>query len=209
MTLDRYNAISNPLMYAADMFKWCALGSWLWFYLFGMVDALIHTILTFHLCFCGFKEINHFFCDIPPLLSLFSSDIEVNELDIFILCEFTKMSTISWVLVFYCYIISLVLKICSAEGRFKAVSTCTSHPTTAVAIFQGMMSIMYFQPSSAYSLHQDKMTSLFYTLVIFMLNAVIYSLRNEDVKASVKCPWKVEFQIKSIDICHLCTYISI
>ncbi|XP_052037227.1 olfactory receptor 5W2-like [Apodemus sylvaticus] len=185
MAFDRYKAISNPLLYAADMSRVMCYQLLAVVYGVGMVDALTHTTLTFQLCFCGSSEINHFFCDVPPLLLLSCSDTEVNELVIFTLFGFIELSTISGVLVSYCYIISSVLKIRSAEGRFKAFSTCTSH-LTAVAIFQGTMLFMYFRPSSAYSLDQDKMTSLFYTLVIPLLNPLIYSLRNKDVKASVK-----------------------
>ncbi|XP_027276943.1 olfactory receptor 5W2-like [Cricetulus griseus] len=185
MAFDRYKAISNPLLYAVDMSRLVCYQLLAVVYLVGMVDALTHTTLTFRLCFCGSKEINHFFCDVPPLLLLSCSDTEVNELVIFTLFGFIELSTISGVLVSYGYIISSVLKIHSAEGRFKAFSTCTSH-LTAVAIFQGTMLFMYFRPSSAYSLDQDKMTSLFYTLVIPMLNPLIYSLRNKDVKSSAK-----------------------
>ncbi|XP_049991817.1 olfactory receptor 5W2-like [Alexandromys fortis] len=185
MAFDRYKAISNPLLYAVDMSRKVCYQLLAVVYLVGMVDALTHTTLTFRLCFCGSSEINHFFCDVPPLLLLSCSGTEVNELVIFTLFGFIELSTISGVLVSYCYIILSVLKICSAEGRFKAFSTCTSH-LTVVAIFQGTMLFMYFRPSSAYSLDQDKMTSLFYTLVIPMLNPLIYSLRNKDVKSSVK-----------------------
>nr|XP_002708960.1 olfactory receptor 5W2-like [Oryctolagus cuniculus] len=185
MAFDRYKAISNPLLYTVNMStKMCSL-SMAGVYLVGMADALIHTSLTFRLCFCGSKEINHFFCDIPPLLLLSCSDTQVNELVIFTVFGFIELSTISGVLVSYCYIISSVLKIRSAEGRFKAFSTCTSH-FTAVAIFQGTILFMYFRPSSSYSLDEDKMTSLFYTLVIPMLNPLIYSLRNKDVKEALE-----------------------
>jgi olfactory receptor len=154
-------------------------------YLVAKADALIHTTLTFRLCFCGSNEINHFFCDVPPLLLLSCSDTQANELAIFTIFGFIELSTISGVLVSYCYIILLVLKICSAESRFKAFSTCASH-LTAVAIFQGNMLFMYFQPSSSHSLDQDKMNSLFYTIVIPMLNPLIYSLRNKDVKDALQ-----------------------
>nr|XP_006989811.1 olfactory receptor 5W2-like [Peromyscus maniculatus bairdii] len=185
MAFDQYKAISNPLLYAVDMSRMVCYQLLAVVYLVGMVDALTHTTLTFRLCFCGSSEINHFFCDVPPLLLLSCSDTEVNELVIFTLFGFIELSTISGVLVSYCYIIASVLKIRSAEGRFKAFSTCTSH-LTAVAIFQGTMLFMYFRPSSAYSLDQDKITSLFYTLVIPMLNPLIYSIRNKDVKSSAK-----------------------
>ncbi|KFO37939.1 olfactory receptor 5W2 [Fukomys damarensis] len=185
MAFDRYKAISRPLLFTAHMSsRLCSLlvaGV----YLVGLTDALIHTTLTFRLCFCGSNEINHFFCDVPPLLLISCSDIEVNELVIFTIFGFIELSTISGVLVSYFYIILSVMKIRSVEGRFKAFSTCASH-LTAVSVFQGTMLFMYFQPSSAYSLDQDKMTSLFYTLVIPTLNPLICSLRNKDVKEALQ-----------------------
>ncbi|XP_040860123.1 olfactory receptor 5W2-like [Ochotona curzoniae] len=185
MAFDRYQAISNPLLYTVNMSnKVCSL-LMAGVYLVGVTDALIHTTLTFRLCFCGSNEINHFFCDLPPLFILSCSDIQLNELTLFTVFGFIELSTVSGVLVSYCYIILSVLKMPSAEGRLKAFSTCTSH-LTAVAIFQGTMLFMYFRPSSSYSLDQDKMTSLFYTLVIPMLNPLIYSLRNKDVKQALE-----------------------
>ncbi|XP_021011853.1 olfactory receptor 5W2-like [Mus caroli] len=185
MAFDRYQAISNPLLYTVNMSSMVCFMLMTGVYLVATTDGLIHTILAFRLCFCGSNEINHFFCDLPPLYLLSCSEIQVNELALFIVFGFIELSTISGVLVSYCYIILSVLKIRSAEGRFKAFSTCTSHLTT-VAIFQGTMLFMYFRPSSSYSLDQDKMTSLFYTLVIPMLNPLIYSLRNKDVKEALQ-----------------------
>uniref|UniRef100_A0A8C6MVF3 Olfactory receptor n=1 Tax=Mus spicilegus TaxID=10103 RepID=A0A8C6MVF3_MUSSI len=185
MAFDRYKAISNPLLYAVDMSRKVCFQLLTGVYSVALADALIHTTLTFHLCFCGSNEINHFFCDIPPVLVLSCSDTQVNVLVIFTVFGFIELSTISGVLISYCYIISSVLKISSAAGRLKAFSTCTSH-LTAVAIFQGTMLFMYFRPSSSYSLDQDKVTSLFYTLVIPMLNPLIYSLRNKDVKEALQ-----------------------
>ncbi|XP_005065076.1 olfactory receptor 5W2-like [Mesocricetus auratus] len=185
MAFDRYKAISHPLMYSVEMSKsvcYCLLGG---VYVIGMIDTVIHTIMTFGLCFCGSNEINHFFCDIPPILLLSCSDTQVNELITFIIFGFIELSTISGVLVSYCYIICSVIKIHSTEGRFKAFSTCASH-LTAVVIFQGTLLFMYFRPASAYSLDQDKMASVFYTLVIPLLNPLIYSLRNKDVKEALQ-----------------------
>ncbi|KAM6159757.1 olfactory receptor 5W2-like [Erethizon dorsatum] len=185
MAFDRYQAVSNPLLYTAHMsgglcsrFQACV-------YLVALADALINTVLAFRLCFCGSNQINHFFCDAPALLLLSCSDTQVNELVIFIIFGFIELSTISGVFVSYWYIILSVLKIRSAAGKVRAFSTCASH-LTAVAIFQGTLLFMYFRPSSAYSLDQDKMTSLFYTLVIPMLNPLIYSLRNKDVKEALE-----------------------
>ncbi|EFB22441.1 hypothetical protein PANDA_016614, partial [Ailuropoda melanoleuca] len=185
MAYDRYVAICNPLLYTVVMSRGICIRLIVLSYMGGNMNALIHTSLTFRLCFCDSNEINHFFCDAPPLLLLSCSDTQVNELAIFTIFGFIELSTISGVLVSYCYIILSVLKIHSVEGRFRAFSTCTSHLTT-VAIFQGTMLFMYFRPSSSYSLDQDKITSLFYTLVIPMLNPLIYSLRNKDVKEALK-----------------------
>ncbi|ERE69583.1 olfactory receptor 5W2 [Cricetulus griseus] len=185
MAYDRYQAISNPLLYTVKMSNRVCSMLIAGVYIVGTADALIHSTLVFRLCFCGSNEINHFFCDVPPLLLISCSDTEVNELAIFTIFGFIELSTISGLLVSYCYIISSVFKIRSAEGRFKAFSTCASH-LTAVAIFQGTLLFMYFRPSSSYSLDQDKMTSLFYTLVIPMLNPLIYSLRNKDVKEALE-----------------------
>ncbi|KAM5225871.1 olfactory receptor 5W2-like [Hipposideros larvatus] len=185
MAFDRYKAISNPLLYAVSMSSRVCSGLMAGVYMVGIADALVHTTLAFRLCFCGSNEINHFFCDLPPLFLLSCSDTWINELVIFTIYGFLELSSIAGVLVSYCYIILSVLKIHSSEGRFKAFSTCTSH-LTAVAIFQGTVLFTYFRPSSSYSLDQDKMTSLFYTLVIPTLNPLIYSLRNKDVKQAVK-----------------------
>ncbi|KAG5200082.1 hypothetical protein JEQ12_006561 [Ovis aries] len=185
MAYDRYKAISSPLLYAVSMSSRVCSLLMAGVYLVGMIDALINTTLAFHLCFCGSNEINHFFCDVPPLLLISCSDTQVNELVIFMIFGFIELSSISGVLVSYCYIILSVLKIHSAKGGFKAFSTCVSH-LTSVAVFQGTMLFMYFRPSSSYSLEEDKMTSLFYTIVIPMLNPLIYSLRNKDVKQTLK-----------------------
>ncbi|XP_068947097.1 olfactory receptor 5W2-like [Petaurus breviceps papuanus] len=184
MAFDRYMAISNPLLYTVNMSSRVCYVLIVSVYLVGMVDALLHTTLTFTLSFCRSNEINHFFCDVPPLLLISCSDTYVNELVIFTVFGFIEMVTISAVLISYCYIVLSVFKIHSTEGRYKTFSTCTSH-LTAVTIFQGTILFMYFRPSSAYSLDQDKMTSLFYTLVIPMLNPLIYSLRNKDVKGAL------------------------
>ncbi|XP_036621065.1 olfactory receptor 5W2-like [Trichosurus vulpecula] len=184
MAFDRYMAVSNPLLYTVNMSSWVCYLLTASVYMVGLVDALVHTTLTFTLSFCKSNEINHFFCDVPPLLIISCSDTYVNELVIFTVFGFIEMVTISTVLISYCYIILSVFKMPSTEGRYKTFSTCSSH-LTAVTIFQGTMLFMYFRPSSSYSLDQDKVTSLFYTLVIPMLNPLIYSLRNKDVKRAL------------------------
>ena len=171
MAYEQYKATSSPLFYAVSMSSGVCSLIMAGVYLVGMTDALIHTTLAFRLCFCGPNEINHFFCCPVDIFS----DAQVNELVTFMVSGFIELSTISGILVSCCYIILPVLKIHSAEGKFKAFSTCISH-LTAVAIFQGTMLFLYFRRNSSYSLDQDKMILLFYTLVISMLNPLIYSL---------------------------------
>ncbi|XP_004412034.1 PREDICTED: olfactory receptor-like protein OLF2 [Odobenus rosmarus divergens] len=185
MAFDWYKAISNPLLYTVSMSRRVCSLLMAGVYMVGIVDASVNMILTFQLCFCGSNVINHFFCDVLPLLLSSCSDTQVNELVIFIIFGFIELIALSVLCVSYCYIILAVIKINSAEGRFKAFSTCTSH-LTAVAIFQGTLLFMYFWPSSSYSLDQDKIISLFYTLVIPMLNPLIYSLRKKDVKKALR-----------------------
>ncbi|XP_072826919.1 olfactory receptor 5W2-like [Vicugna pacos] len=149
MAYDRYKAISNPLLYTVSMSGSVCSLLVAGVYLVGMADSLMHTTLAFRLCFCGSNEINHFFCDLPPLFLLSCSGIQVNELVLFTIFGFIELSTISGVLVSYFYIILSVLKIHSAEV---------------------------------------------YTLVIPMLNPLIYSLRNKDVKEALE---KLKIKLKN------------
>uniref|UniRef100_A0A4W2GS87 Olfactory receptor n=1 Tax=Bos indicus x Bos taurus TaxID=30522 RepID=A0A4W2GS87_BOBOX len=182
MAYDRYVAINNPLLYTVKMSgKVCSL-LMAGVYVVRVMDALINTVLTFHLCFCGSNEINHFFCDVPPLLLLTCSDTQIMLL---ISSSCVVGTSIITVLLSYSYIKATILRMNSSEGRRKAFSTCASH-LTAVAIFHGTLLFMHFRPSSSYSMDTDKITSAFYTVVIPMLNPLIYSLRNKDVKVAIK-----------------------
>ena len=126
-----------------------------------------------------------FFCNFPPLLVLFSSDTTINEIVMFPYSSCVLGCSIIIVFISYSYIITTILRMNSAEWRRKAFSTCASH-LTAVAIFHGTLLFMYFRPSSSYSMDTDKTVSIFYTVVIPMLNPLIYSLRNKDVKGALK-----------------------
>ena len=148
MAYDLYKAISSRLLYAVSMSSGVCSLLVAGVYLVGMANALTHTILAFCLCFCGSKEISHFFYDLPPLFLLSWCYIQINELVLFIILTFIELSTISGVLISYCYTTLSVLKIHSVEGRFRAFSTCTSH-LTAVEIFEGTMLFMYFRLSSS------------------------------------------------------------
>lgn len=185
MAYDRYVAICNPLLYTNAMSRSICTQLVTFAYITGLVDSAIHTSCTFRLSFCNSNIINHFFCDIPPLLALSSSDTTINEIVMFISCSLIAGISIIPLLVSYSYIITTILRMNSAQGRRKAFSTCASH-LTAVAIFFGTLLFMYSRPSSTYSLDTDKMASVFYTVVIPMLNPLIYSLRNKDVKGALR-----------------------
>nr|XP_006043124.2 olfactory receptor 8U9-like [Bubalus bubalis] len=185
MAYDRYVAICNPLLYTIAMSRGICTQLVVIAYIVGLVDSAIHTCCTFQLSFCNSNIINHFFCDIPPLLALSYSDMSINEIMLVISSSCVLGTSIITVLLSYSYIITTILRMSSAEGRRKAFSTCASH-LTAVAIFHGTLLFMYFGPSSSYSMDTDKTASVLYTAVIPMLNLLIYSLRNKDVKGALK-----------------------
>ncbi|XP_077675888.1 olfactory receptor 5G9-like [Eretmochelys imbricata] len=187
MAYDRYVAICNPLLYTVTMSRWLCHQLVAGVYAVGLLDSVVHTVFTFRLSFCSSNAINHFFCDILPVLSLSCSDTRMNEIVMFASTGCVVVSSIVIILLSYAYIIITILRIRSAEGRRKAFSTCTSH-LTAVAMFHGSLLFMYFRPSTSYSLDTDKIASVFYTVVIPMLNPLIYSLRNKEVKDA---HWKV------------------
>uniref|UniRef100_A0A674IZ15 Olfactory receptor n=2 Tax=Terrapene triunguis TaxID=2587831 RepID=A0A674IZ15_9SAUR len=181
MAYDRYVSICNPLLYMAIMSRRICVSLIAGAYISGSVSSLVHTCLTFSLSFCGSNVINHFFCDIPPLIALSCSDTHINEILLFALCGFIQTSTFLVILISYAYVLAAILRIHSTEGRLKAFNTCTSH-LMAVALFYGTLLFMYLRPSSSYSLDADKVVSVFYTVVFPMLNPLIYSLRNKEVK---------------------------
>ncbi|XP_040325107.1 olfactory receptor 5D18-like [Herpailurus yagouaroundi] len=184
MAYDRFVAICNPLLYTAAMSqKLCAMlvvGSYAW----GVACSLILTCSAIRLSFQGFNTINHFFCELSALLSLSCSDIYINQLLLFIFAIFSVVSTLLIILMSYVFILVTILKMRSASGRRKAFSTCASH-LTAITIFYGTIVFLYCVPNSKNSRNTVKVASVFYTVVIPMLNPLIYSLRNKDVKDAV------------------------
>ncbi|XP_051022495.1 olfactory receptor 8U8 [Acomys russatus] len=185
MAYDRYAAICNPLLYMVTMSPGICLQLVVVPYSYSFLMALVHTIITFRLSYCHSNVINHFYCDDMPLLRLTCSDTRYKQLSILACAGITFISSVLIVSVSYVFIISAILRMRSAEGRRKAFSTCSSH-MTAVSIFYGTLIFMYLQPSSDHSLDTDKMASVFYTVIIPMLNPLIYSLRNKDVKDALK-----------------------
>ncbi|XP_069887986.1 olfactory receptor 8K3-like [Dipodomys merriami] len=185
MSYDRYVAICNPLLYTVVMSQrvcWVLVAIP---YLYCTFVSLLVTIKIFTLSFCGYNVINHFFCDCIPLISLLCSNTKGIEFIIMIFAAFDLLISLLIVLVSYLLILIAILKMKSAEGRRKAFSTCGSH-LTVVIVFYGTLIFMYVQPESSHSIDTDKVSSIFYTLVIPMLNPLIYSLRNKDVKCALQ-----------------------
>ncbi|XP_057581455.1 olfactory receptor 1052-like [Hippopotamus amphibius kiboko] len=188
MAYDRYVAIANPLLYPVIMTQRVCIQMVLASYLGGLINSLTHTIGLLKLDFCGPNIVNHYFCDIPPLLRLSCSDSHKNEILLLIFSGIIVMFTFIIITVSYICIIIAIQRIHSVEGRHKAFSTCASH-LIAVTLLCGSVSFSYIQPSSQYSLEQEKLSAVFYTSVIPMLNPLIYSMRNKDVKEAAK--WSI------------------
>ncbi|XP_034379085.1 olfactory receptor 5P52-like [Arvicanthis niloticus] len=186
MAYDRYVAICSPLLYSTLMSSrvcFLLLGV---SYVGGSMNGWTFTGCVLSLSFCEPNQINHFFCDFSPLLKVScSSDVSIIGIIPSISSGSIIVVTVFVIAVSYIYILITILKMCSIEGRRKAFSTSTSH-LTAVTLFYGTITFIYVMPKSSYSTDQNKVLSLFYTVVIPMLNPLIYSLRNRDVKNALR-----------------------
>ena len=191
MAFDRYMAICNPLRYSMVMRKAVyvsmAASSWL----AGGANSLVQISLAVQLPFCGDNVINHFTCEILAVLKLACADISINVVSMGVANVIFLGVPVLFILVSYIFILTTILRIPSVEGRKKAFSTCSAH-LTVVVLFYGTILFMYGKPKSKDSLGEDnqdvsdKLISLFYGVLIPMLNPIIYSLRNKDVKVTVK-----------------------
>ena len=183
MAFDHYVAICNPLLYTVTMSHRVCFLLVTGVYIVGAVGASIHTSFISSRSFCGTNVIHHYFCDILPLLNI-SCSRDYKELSVMILVGFNVFACAVAIFISHAFILPSILRIHSAEGRSKAFSTCSSH-LAAVGVFYGSIIFMYFKPSTSDTV-QEKVASVFYTTVIPMLNPLIYSLRNKDVKESIK-----------------------
>ncbi|XP_030044262.1 olfactory receptor 5V1-like [Microcaecilia unicolor] len=185
MAYDRYIAICYPLSYILIMnLRLCvlmAVGSWV----FGIFLPVTLTVFLSRLSYCGSNEINHFFCDLSALLKLSCTSTSAIEILTLITVVFVGLPFFVTTLTSYVYIISTILRIRSTEGRRKAFSTCSSH-LTVVILFYGTMMSLYIRPTSLQSLEQNKLFALLYNVLIPVLNPVIYSLKNKEVKTALR-----------------------
>ncbi|NXH71645.1 O1052 protein, partial [Hydrobates tethys] len=181
MAYDRYVAVWNPLLYTIAMPRRVCVQLVAGSYVGGILNSLIQTCFLLPLPFCGPNVINHYFCDTNPLLNLTCSDDHLNELLLVTFNGTISTFVLFIIVISYVYILFSILRIRSAEGRHKAFSTCASHLLT-VTLFYVPAGLSHMQPGSKYSLEMEKVTAVFYTLIIPMLNPLIYSLRNKEVK---------------------------
>ncbi|KAM7236263.1 hypothetical protein CapIbe_013449, partial [Capra ibex] len=151
----------------------------------GFLNASIHVGITFNLSFCRANVVHHFFCDIPAVMVLSCSDRYVGEMVLVYVASFNIFFALLVILISYIFIFITILEMHSSAGYQKALSTCASH-LAAVSILYGAVIMMYLQPSSSHSMDTDKIASVFYTMIIPMLNPLVYSLRNKEVKSAFK-----------------------
>ena len=184
MAYDRFVAICHPLLYHSIMSKrLCVQLVGLTYAVGGFISA-VQTGNVFSLPYCGPNVIDHYFCDIPPVLQLACSDTTVANVILLIFSALTTVPTVSVILVSYAYILVTICGMRSLEAQRKAFSTCASH-LTALCLFYGSVFLVYVQPNPGSVSAYNKILSVFYTIVIPMLNPPVYSLRNKDVKAAV------------------------
>ncbi|NP_001000410.1 olfactory receptor Olr865 [Rattus norvegicus] len=181
MAYDRYVAICYPLRYSVIL-NWglcirLAAGSWIC----GFFSSLLHTYFTMSLPYCGPNRVNHYFCEGPSVWSLACMDTHLIEMVDFVLSVFVVVTPISLIVASYIHIVKAILKIKSTQGRCKAFSTCASH-LTVVTFFYAPATYIYMRPNSSLSPDRDKQISLFYNVFTALLNPVVYSLRNRDIK---------------------------
>ncbi|XP_070474242.1 olfactory receptor 2A2-like [Equus przewalskii] len=184
MSYDRFVAICHPLQYTGIMnWRVCsvlAVTSWSC----GFILALVHAILLLRLPFCGPWEVNHFFCEILSVLKLACAETWINQVVILAACVFVLVGPLCSILVSYVFIVWAILKIQSKEGRTKAFSTCLSH-LCVVGLFFGIAMVVYMVPDSNQRKEWEKILTLFHSLFNPMLNPLIYSLRNAQVKGAL------------------------
>ncbi|XP_056401041.1 olfactory receptor 12D1-like [Hyla sarda] len=192
MGYDRYVAICNPLRYKTLMRKTVCIQLVFTSWVIGLTTSLVHAIMTSELPFCNSNKIKHFFCDVKPVIKLACVDTRLNEAVLTNVLGFLSTSTFSLTIISYVYIILKLTKIRSSQGRSKAFSTCSSH-LTVVILFYGTAMCTYLGPSSEESIEKDRIAAVLFTVITPAMNPVIYTLRNQEVRKSMKKLIKHEY----------------
>ena len=185
MAYDRYAAVCTPLHFTTTMKTSMCAGLSAGPCVCGVLNASIHVGITFNLSFCRANVVHHFFCDVPAVMVLSCSDRYVGEMVLVYVASFNIFFALLVILISYIFIFITILEMHSSAGYQKALSTCASH-LAAVSILYGAVITMYLQPSSSHSMDTDKIASVFYTMIIPMLNPLVYSLSNKEVKSAFK-----------------------
>ncbi|CAI9560275.1 unnamed protein product [Staurois parvus] len=185
MAYDRYIAICNPLCYNTIMnMRLCViLSAVTW--IFNFLHSIFHAAITFQLPFCRSTHVNHYFCEMPPLFKLSCKDTLWNEIALYFSGATVGFCAFALTLLSYVQIISTILKMSSTKGRRKVFSTCTSH-LCVVSLYYGTIVFIYLRPRGSYSVNRDRIVSILYTVVTPMFNPIIYSIRNNEVKGTLK-----------------------
>ncbi|KAM3924727.1 olfactory receptor 2G3-like [Leptodactylus fuscus] len=185
MAYDRYVAICSPLHYTNIMNPILCINLATISWVGGLINAIVNMVYTLQLPFCGPNVVNHFFCEAPTLLELACADTSLNKTILFFCAIVVAVVPFFFILITYFNILSSILKIRTATGRRKAFSTCASH-VIVVTLFYGTIFFMYLRSGNIHVSNQDKMATLLYSVITPMLNPLIYTLRNKDVKLAVK-----------------------
>ncbi|XP_053556545.1 olfactory receptor 6M1-like [Bombina bombina] len=185
MAIDRYLAICNPLRYTSIMNGQVCIQAASACWLVAFLSVFFLVILISRLTFCEPAIINHFFCDIPPLLRLSCQETFLEEIVVFFFACSIILTSLILTVFSYVLIISTIFKIPSKKGRQKAFSTCASH-FTVVSILYGTVIFIYVRPSASYPKDVNKILGVFNTVVTPLLNPIIYCLRNKEVKNALR-----------------------
>ncbi|XP_006909559.1 olfactory receptor 10T2 [Pteropus alecto] len=185
MGYDRYVAICNPLNYTLIVNRATCLQLVLASSFCGFLISVVVNILVFSVPFCASNRINHFFCDIFPVIKLGCTDTSLKEMVIFSLSILVLLVPFVFILISYIFIVSTILKISSVEGQCKAFTTCASH-LTVVIVHYGCASFIYLRPTSLYSSDKDHLVAVTYTVITPLLNPLVYTLRNKEVKMALR-----------------------
>ncbi|XP_040267024.1 olfactory receptor 5G3-like [Bufo bufo] len=185
MAYDRFAAICKPLHYNTIMSRKTCINLAAVSWISSFINSILQVIYTFQMSFCHTRHVNHFFCEVPPFLQISCSDTWLHEVSMYITAGIIVSLSFILILISYIHILSTILKISSSHGRYKALSTCASH-IIVVTFYYGTIMILYLKPRSRSSPDIDKSISLLYSAVTPMLNPIIYSVRNKDVKDTVR-----------------------